>query len=289
MPKTGRFSDVDTSLAKLFRCPGCGDTQLLWEIDELYHSLPWHGKVVCLRCERDHPVRDGVIDFLGAGGGGVAIITPFQRLMQFPPVVAIYEEYWRPLGYFLASSRSFKQFSLELLDWINPDVRSWILDLGCGPGLFSCPMAARSRGRVIGFDLSMPMLQKARRKAASLGVFNILFVRGSAFCLPFRNNCFDATLCSGALHLFDRPEAALMEIARTLSPSGNFVCQTTIRPKYSGGLARFLDRVIRFGFFSSADEVKKKALDAGLLIEQAHSERIIHLFRARRDRDFVID
>ena len=32
------------------------------------------------------------------------IITPFQRLMQAPMIVSIYENIWRRIGYFLASS-----------------------------------------------------------------------------------------------------------------------------------------------------------------------------------------
>lgn len=202
--------------------------------------------------------------------------------MQLPPVAAVYERYWRPLGFFLASSASFRNFSKGLLEWVDPAQRQLILDLACGPGLFTCPLASRTSGWVIGFDLSLPMLQRARAKANAQGLANVLLVRGSAFRLPFRQGCFDAILCSGALHLFHQPETALREIARTLAPRSRFVCQTTLRPRHSAGLASFLDQVIRFGFFQSPEELHEKLRDAGIMVDDAWSRRIIHVIRGHR-------
>jgi ubiquinone/menaquinone biosynthesis C-methylase UbiE len=202
--------------------------------------------------------------------------------MQFPPLTAIYEKYWRPLGFFIASSSSFREFARDLIQRIEPEKRKSILDLACGPGLFTCPLAAQSSGWVIGFDLSLPMLRRARLKAVRLGLRNILFVRGSAFNLPFHDGALEAVLCSGALHLFDRPEDALTEIARTLALGGRFVCQTTLKPRHSVGLAWLLDQVIRFGFFDSIDELNEKLLRRGIRVEVAWRRRIIHAFQARR-------
>jgi ubiquinone/menaquinone biosynthesis C-methylase UbiE len=242
--------------------------------------LPVEGSASCSGCGRNYPLRDGILDFLP--GTDSEVITPFQRLMQFPPVTIIYEKYWRPLGFFLASFSSFRQFSADLIQRLEPQTRSNILDLACGPGLFACPLAAQTPGWVIGFDLSLPMLRQARRKAIRSGLRNILFVRGSAFSIPLRNGVLDAVLCSGALHLFDRPDAAVAEIARSMSHHGCFVCQTTLKPKHSAGLAPFLERVIRFGFFDSAEDLNERLLRAGIEVEMAWSRRIIHAFQARR-------
>ena len=132
------------------------------------------------------------------------------------------------------------------------------------------------------FDLSLPMLRRARKKASSQEINNVLFVRGSAFRLPFREAVFDTILCSGALHLFDQTEVALQEIARVLSAQGRFVCQTTIRPKHSAGLALFLDQVIRFGFFTSPAELNEKLRASGIILDEEWRQRIIYLFRAHR-------
>jgi ubiquinone/menaquinone biosynthesis C-methylase UbiE/uncharacterized protein YbaR (Trm112 family) len=269
------------ALKSLFSCPYCREGLLRWSFPSSLHSLPDEGSAACSRCQRSYPLKDGILDFL-PGTAHNEVITPFQRLMQFPPVTAIYEKYWRPLGFFVASFSSFREFSADLVRRLEPQRRNIILDLACGPGLFACPLAAQTPGWVIGFDLSLPMLRQARKKAVRSGLHNILLVRGSAFSLPFRNDALDAVLCSGALHLFDKPEAALGEIARTLSRQGRFVCQTTLKPRHSAGLAAFLDRVIRFGFFGSPEDLNAKLLRAGIQVELAWRRRIIHAFLARR-------
>jgi len=266
-------------LTGFFSCPYCRKA-LRWSFPSPLHASPVEGNAACPECDRNYPLRDGILDLLP--GTHSEVITPFQRLMQFPPITAIYEKYWRPLGFFVASSSSFRQFSADLVRRLEPEKRSSILDLACGPGLFACPLAAQTPGWVIGFDLSWPMLRQARKKAVRAGLQNILFVRGSAFSLPFRNGALDAVLCSGALHLFERPEAALAEIARTMSRDGCFVCQTTLKPKHSAGLVPFLDHVIRFGFFDSAEDLNEKLLRAGIQVEVAWRKRIIHGFQARR-------
>jgi ubiquinone/menaquinone biosynthesis C-methylase UbiE len=243
--------------------------------------LPEEGSATCSRCQLNYPLRNGILDFLNDNARD-EVITPFQRLMQFPPITAVYEKYWRPLGFFVASSSSFWRFSADLIRRLEPQNRHSILDLACGPGLFSCPLAAQTSGWVIGFDLSLPMLRQARKKAARTGLRNLLFVRGRASNLPFKNDTLDAILCSGALHLFDQPQAALSEISRTMSRQGRFVCQTTLKPKHSAGLALFLDHVIRFGFFESAEDLNEKLLRAGIQVEVAWRRRIIHAFQARR-------
>jgi ubiquinone/menaquinone biosynthesis C-methylase UbiE len=254
---------------------------LSWSFSSSLHALPEEGSATCSRCQRNYPLRNGILNFLNDKAGD-EVITPFQRLMQFPPITAIYEKYWRPLGFFVASSSSFWRFSADLIRRLEPQNRHSILDLACGPGLFSCPLAAQTSGWVIGFDLSLPMLQQARKKAATTGLRNLLFVRGRASNLPFKNDTLDAILCSGALHLFDQPQAALSEISRTMSRQGRFVCQTTLKPKHSAGLALFLDHVIRFGFFESAEDLNEKLLRAGIQVEEAWRRRIIHAFQARR-------
>ena len=281
MPLISNNPPSIAGLISLFSCPHCQEGLLSWSFPESVLSLPEQGSAVCRRCQRSYPLEEGIFDFL-RGTDHDEVITPFQRLMQFPPITSIYERYWRPLGFFVASSTSFRKFSAELIQKLEPERRNVILDLACGPGLFACPLALQSRGWVVAFDLSLPMLRQARKTALRSNIRNILFVRGSAFHLPFQNEALDAILCSGALHLFDRPEMALAEISRTLKRDGRFVCQTTLKPKHWAGLARFLDHVIRFGFFESIEDLNKKLQRAGIQVERAWSRRIIHTFQARR-------
>jgi ubiquinone/menaquinone biosynthesis C-methylase UbiE len=159
---------------------------------------------------------------------------------------------------------------------------SKVLDLACGPGVFTRPLARQSAGIVVGLDLSWPMLCQARRKVSSEGLKNILLIRGSAFRLPFQPASFTYVNCCGALHLFNRPDEALEEIARVLCQKGHLCVQTTIRPERSAGLAAFLERFIRFGFFEEAS-LREQMRSHGLNILKSERHRISFTFLAEND------
>jgi len=124
------------------------------------------------------------------------------------------------------------------------------------------------------------MLLRAQRVTKREQIKNVLFVRATAFSMPFADAAFQYINCCGALHLFDRPEAALREIARILDPGGFLCVQTTIRPVRSAGLAYFLERFIRFGFF---DEQKLQDLLArqGFNLVESQRHRISFTFLAK--------
>jgi SAM-dependent methyltransferase len=209
------------------------------------------------------------------------IITPFQRLMQAPAIVSIYEKLWRRIGYYMASSRSFEKELQTVLQLGKNRNTSRALDLACGTGVFTRPLASQSSGWVVGLDLSWPMLRRARRLMEKEGIQNILFVRATAFCLPFVNSAFTYVNCCGALHLFDRPDAALKEIGRVLDPGGYLCVQTTIRPSRSGGLAYCLERFIRFGFFDEG-ELREQMKIEGFSLAECERHRISFTFLAKR-------
>jgi len=235
--------------------------------------------VACPSCHARFPILDGVLDMMGDERSEV--ITPFQRVMQTALVVAIYERIWRRIGYFMASSRSFSREIETIVRYGRGRTDARVLDLACGPGIFTRPIARESGGLVVGFDLSRPMLRHARRIIDREGLGNVLLVRGTAFRLPFANATFSYVNCCGALHLFDRPDDALAEIARVLSPDGLLCVQTTIRPVRSGGTAYILEKFIRFGFFEE-DDLRTRLARQGFEILESERHRISFTFRARR-------
>jgi SAM-dependent methyltransferase len=58
-----------------------------------------------------------------------------------------------------------------------------VLDLGCGPGTLSIPLAARA-SEVIAVDPEIAMLDEARRAAQAAGAGNIRWIQGRAEDLP---------------------------------------------------------------------------------------------------------
>ncbi len=216
------------------------------------------------------------------GEDATEVITPFQRLMQTPLLVAVYEKLWRRAGYYLASSRSFQDEMQTILRLQRGGGGLRLLDLACGTGVFTRPLAKQCEGVVVGLDLSRPMLRLALRLVKRDALGNVFLVRGSAARIPFIDGAFERINCCGALHLFDRPDDALREMARVMHPDGRLSVQTTIRPAHSGGLAFFLERLIRFGFFEEAD-LRQRVARQRLKILESERHRISFTFLARYD------
>jgi ubiquinone/menaquinone biosynthesis C-methylase UbiE len=104
-----------------------------------------------------------------------------------------------------------------------------ILDAPCGGGLAFRALGRRQRVRYVAADLSRGMLRRARRVAERRGLDQIEFVEADIESLPFKDASFDLCLCFNSLHCFDRPEAALSEVARCLRPGGRLVGDSAIR------------------------------------------------------------
>ena len=92
-----------------------------------------------------------------------------------------------------------------------------ILDLGCGTGRFSLPMANRLDLVVTGADSSLEMLAKAKQKDSGSAVNWVL---ADANALIFPPNSFDVVFMSHLLHHVDNPLTVLKECYKVLGPSG---------------------------------------------------------------------
>jgi SAM-dependent methyltransferase len=92
-----------------------------------------------------------------------------------------------------------------------------VFDGGGGVGRFSIPLAARGL-RVTHFDISPPMLEKARENAARAGVTeNMEFVRGRLGNISkYKNGQFDLVFCFDAPVSYTYPDhqSALRELVR---------------------------------------------------------------------------
>ncbi len=148
-----------------------------------------------------------------------------QRLMESAPVVAVYESrLWRRNPIVQAVLGIAFDDELDCIARAaRVDEASRVLDLACGPGIYARPFARRlPRGRVVGLDLSPPMLAYAQRRRRAEGLVNLDLVRGSALDLPFAAARFDVVNCCGALHLFPDVPRALREVCRVLVAGGRF-------------------------------------------------------------------
>jgi demethylmenaquinone methyltransferase/2-methoxy-6-polyprenyl-1,4-benzoquinol methylase len=106
-----------------------------------------------------------------------------------------------------------------------------VLDACCGTGDLALA-AARAGGAVTGVDFSRRMLERARRKSAT-----IEWVEGDLLRLPFADGSFDAaTVGFGVRNVADLPRA-LGELRRVLRTGGELAILEITRPR--GVLAAF--------------------------------------------------
>ena len=92
-----------------------------------------------------------------------------------------------------------------------------VLDLGCGTGRFSLPMANRLEFDVTGADSSIEMLEKAKQKDCGSAVNWVLADSSALIFLP---GSFDVVFMSHLLHHVDSPLTVLKECHKVLAPSG---------------------------------------------------------------------
>jgi ubiquinone/menaquinone biosynthesis C-methylase UbiE len=108
------------------------------------------------------------------------------------------------------------------LDLISESVGSHyntveLLDLGCGTGRFSIPIAKRLGYSVVGADLAVEMINIARKKSGSEG---IQWKKENAEALSFADESFDVIFMSHLLDHIKDPLQALRECHRVLRYGG---------------------------------------------------------------------
>lgn len=101
-----------------------------------------------------------------------------------------------------------------------------VVDLGCGTGRFSEPLAEEFRVRVIGLDPSQKMLDLARQKLRSN---RVTFQAASAQSLPLAKDSIDMVFMSMVFHHFDNPAEVAKECRRVLRDGGQVCMRNTTR------------------------------------------------------------
>ena len=93
-----------------------------------------------------------------------------------------------------------------------------VLDIGCGNGQTSrdAARAASEGGRVLGIDLSGPMLAKAAQLARDEGISNVRFEQADAQVHAFEAGAFDLAISRFGVMFFEDPVAAFANIAAGL-------------------------------------------------------------------------
>ena len=99
-----------------------------------------------------------------------------------------------------------------------------VVDLGSGAGndAFVARALVGDSGKVIGVDMTEPMIEKARKIAAKLSFKNVEFRFGEIEAMPIDDNTADVVISNCVLNLVPNKEQAFKEIHRILKPGGHF-------------------------------------------------------------------
>ena len=136
------------------------------------------------------------------------------------------KKYWDKLGpgYDRFIEKYWKIYWSSLLEKIynNVNTGDTVLEVACGTGFVALKIADRA-SRVIGIDISVPMIDEAKKKVKDNGIDNVEFFVEDAYSLHFKNDIFDTVICNNALQNMKHPQKALAEINRVIKPGGRFI------------------------------------------------------------------
>ena len=164
-----------------------------------------------------------------------------------------------------------RKYEAELiLDLLRPGHGETILDAGCGTGVFTLDLLACG-ARVIGLDISLPMLRRSREKAAGRP-FQI--VLGDMLHLPFPENVFDRVVSVTALEFIEDGLGAVRELFRVTKRGGCIIAATlnNLSPWASRRKAEAQKKQSIFmkAIFRSPDELRSLAPVEGVIRTAIH-------------------
>ena len=140
--------------------------------------------------------------------------------------------YWNgPGGEHWTDRQQMQDILLEpvsniLIDRAKAKAGERIVDVGCGCGATSLAFAQKvgQTGRVLGIDISAPMLARARQNAPA--EMPVEFVLADATVYPFDQASFDLLVSRFGVMFFAQPALSFANLRKALRPSGRlaFAC-----------------------------------------------------------------
>lgn len=105
-----------------------------------------------------------------------------------------------------------------------------VLECAAGTGAISAAVSKKA-AHITCTDLSLPMLEQARKKFRAKGITNITLEERDIFNLSDEDETYDVVIAANVLHLLDDPQAAVKELMRTVKKGGRLIVPTFITSK----------------------------------------------------------
>lgn len=203
---------------------------------------------------------------------------------SFDTLAASYDAWYAtPLGRLV--DRLEKETALGLVETVPGGLA---LDLSCGTGNYAVALARRGF-RVVGVDLSEPMLRVAHSRASRAGV-TVALVRADGAALPFRAGSLDlVTIVLGLEFVADRA-GAIGEARRVLKRGGALIVAILNRvglwTLWRRLKRRFVDSIWRQASFLRPEELVTLLRAGGF--DDLRRRRSVHFLPLSRRRGVAV-
>ncbi len=170
---------------------------------------------------------------------------------------------------------------------MRPDTTA--LDIGYGTGFPLLELSQRlGRGSTVyGIDPWRAAGARARFKAETLGIDNVVFVNGDGAAMPFQNEMFDLIVCSVGINNFEAPQQVFDECHRVAKPGAQLAFTTNPEGHMRELYEVFSQTLNELGLMEqqtsslrkhearrlSADPIKKMLERAGLTVTRRLEDR----------------
>ncbi len=229
-----------------------------------------------------YPIVDGIVDFCPEPNDRIA--TAYDQ------VVPRYDSHMlsstipmRVLGRIVWGFPSDRDPIDKALALLADRFDGILLDVPVGTGVFTASLYGRyPSATIIGVDISMNMLRKARARFQEQGVNNVHLIKADAARLPVDDAAVDMVLSMNGWHAFADKQGATAEMWRVLRPEG-----TLVACGYVQGARRLSDWFVRrfgvrHGFFTppffTLDDMARQF--RGFTITRQGSEKSMAWFAA---------
>jgi SAM-dependent methyltransferase len=130
-------------------------------------------------------------------------------------------------------------FGAVMLDAAGLRPGEHVLDVGCGCGTTTIDAARNLNpgGSAVGIDITRPLLDAARQRAAAASVDNVEFVEGDAEKHLFPEASFDVVISRFGIMFFADPKAAFTNLGRATRPGGRLAVVCPADPLQSEWIA----------------------------------------------------